>query len=222
MSTPLFSIIHTSARPDKWRAVYNDWMNKALSPEAVEYVLCIDPRWGFSLDPKDYESELDNILVVQNTGRRCYVDGVNIGAEASSGAILIVNADDQFACSAWDFQLQLSIDERRADREAFVVDVATGTPEESARKIMVMPVLSRKRYEDQGSEVFYHEYESMCADNDFCEHAYQDGVVIEARHLLFEHRHPFYSRTDNGGRRMKRRGTRHIERRTALKPSSSA
>ena len=30
----------------------------------------------------------------------------------------------------------------------------------------------------------------MYADNDFTEHARHDGVVIDARHLVFEHRHP--------------------------------
>ena len=49
----------------------------------------------------------------------------------------------------------------------------------------------------RASEVFYHEYESMCADNDFCEHARQDGVVIDARHLFFEHRHPLYGADGN-------------------------
>jgi hypothetical protein len=32
----------------------------------------------------------------------------------------------------------------------------------------------------------------MFADNDFCESARQDGVVIDARHLMFPHRHPMF------------------------------
>ena len=107
MKAPLFSILHTSARPDKWRAVYDDWMSKAVHPEDVEYVLCIDPRWGFDVeDMSKYDTPLDNIHVVQNTLRRCYVDGVNIAAKASTGSILIVNADDQFACERWDWYLR--------------------------------------------------------------------------------------------------------------------
>lgn len=215
---PLFSILHTSARPDKWRAVYDDWMAKATHPEQVEYTLCIDPRWEFSLDPKEYDSPLDNILVVQNTGRRCYVDGVNIAAKASSGAVLIVNADDQFACERWDEELTLAAigpyagDEglsgaaRELDAtsvlmnqlehysdESWVIDVNVGTPSESAHKVCQMPILSRARYEAQGSEVFYHGYESMCADNDFREWAVKDGVLIDAYHLYFPHHHPLYS-----------------------------
>jgi hypothetical protein len=48
--------------------------------------------------------------------------------------------------------------------------------------------LTRKRYEKLGY-VFYPEYESLFSDTEFGEHAKLDGVVIDARHLLFEHVH---------------------------------
>ena len=203
MKTPLFSILHTSARPDKWRAVYDDWMAKCVHPEDVEYVLVIDPRWGFPTDPAQYDSALDNIVVEVNTGRRCYVDGVNIAARASSGSILIVNADDQFPCERWDEKLKFPCerwDEKllsviaAGDSEGwgfavpFVIEVDCGGKEHE-RRIMPMPILSRARYEKLGY-VFFPEYESMWADNDFFEAANRDGIVIDARHLLFPHRHP--------------------------------
>jgi hypothetical protein len=50
--------------------------------------------------------------------------------------------------------------------------------------IMVAPILSRARYKQQGF-VFYPEYESMFADNDFYEAARQDQVIIDARELMF-------------------------------------
>lgn len=183
---PLFSILHTSARPDKWRVVYDEWMRKAVHPEDVEYVLVVDPRWGFDLQPWRYDSRLDNILVEQNTGRRCYVDGVNIAARASSGSILIVNADDQFPCEQWDMALA----QAQFLGGEFVIEVDCGGREHE-RRIMPMPILSRARYEKLGY-VFVTEYESMSADNDFYEAAYHDGVVIDARHLLFPHKHPLY------------------------------
>jgi hypothetical protein len=49
------------------------------------------------MDGADYATPLDNVLVEVNKGRKCYVDGVETAAKASSGSILIVNADDQFA-----------------------------------------------------------------------------------------------------------------------------
>lgn len=135
--------------------------------------------------------------LVGNMGRRCYVDGVNTAAKASTGRILIVNADDQFAAQGWDDELlaSASIASMEGYRAIlgnqgldFVVEVSTGTPTEHERGIMVMPILSRARYERLG-HVFYPEYESMFADNDFAEHAQQDGVVIDARHLVFPHKH---------------------------------
>lgn len=208
---PLFSILHTSARPDKWRAVYDDWMSKAVNPERVEYVLCVDPRWGFSVESGNYDTLPTDIEVVQNTGRKCYVDGVNIAAKASSGSILIVNADDQFACDGWDeklveaFVLTLFPETRDCtnpagwiELRAFVLEVSTGTPNEHDRGILVMPILSRARYEKQGGFVFYPEYESMFADNDFCLWARQDGVVIDARHLMFPHQHPMRDKRNGG------------------------
>jgi len=205
---PLFSILHTSARPDKWREVYRAWMLKAAHFENVEYVLCIDKRWGFTAKDARDAQEM-SVVVVENEGRRCYVDGVNTAARASSGSILIVNADDQFPCEGWDTRLCEAICTRLAPghdllrvlegEPSFVVEVSTGTDykniAEHDRGILVMPILSRARYEQQGGNVFHPEYESMFADNDFCEWARQDGVLIDARHLMFPHKHWV-----NGGR----------------------
>ncbi len=202
MKTPVYSILHTSARPDQWRNVYDDWMQKCSSPAQVEYVLVIDERWGFSTDPEAYATPFDNIHVVLNNRRRCYVDGVNLAAEASTGQVLIVNADDQFPCLHWNVRLREAIDPidehvvAAADGisfdlagQDFVVEVSTGTPAEHERGIMVMPILSRARYERLGKRVFYPAYESMFADNDFCEENRLLGGVIDARDLMFPHRH---------------------------------
>ena len=178
---PLFSLLHTSARPDQWRQIYDSWMGNCKNPATVEYVLVTDPRWGFdkpiTLRPQD--------KVVTNCGRRCCVDGWNIAAANSTGIILIVIADDQYPCANWDQELIArvppSID--------FVIRVGSGARNENSRSAMVMPIMSRPRYERQGF-IFYPEYESMYADQDLCESAYADGVVVEAWDLLFPHRHP--------------------------------
>lgn len=198
---PLFSILHTSSRPEKWRAVYEAWMSKALHPEIVEYVLCLDERWGFTETPPHANSPWTGRVVVWNETPyqySGYVSGVNLAAKASSGAILIVVADDQFPCEGWDEQLLKLLDRHGPINELaamikgphFVIEVSTGTVNEHERGIMVMPILSRARYERLGY-VFYPAYESMYADNDFCEQARKDGVVIDGRSLpVFPHEHP--------------------------------
>src|SRR5262249_38525253 len=76
---PLFSILHPSARPDKWRQIYDAWMSACEIPEQVEYLLGTDQRWGF--DPVGrvvrYEERGELNRVIENDGRRCYVDAVN-------------------------------------------------------------------------------------------------------------------------------------------------
>lgn len=204
--TPLFSILHPSARPHKWLEIYDSWIGAAAHPENVEYVLCADDRWGF-----DKSNEFLGLRphptppmrVVWNTARRCYVDSVNIAAEASTGQFLIVIADDQYPCDGWDEKiwhaLSFGVDEgAKAALETgrdFVISVSTGTPHEHERGIMVMPILSRARYERLGY-VFFPEYESAYADNDFFSHAAKDKCIIEARHLMFPHRHPL---AESGG-----------------------
>jgi GT2 family glycosyltransferase len=202
---PLFSILHPSARPDAWRKVYDDWMSKCVDPSQVEYVLVADERWGFNrydetlrFCPNFRQGQFDNL--VWNRARRCYVDAVNTAAKAATGQILIVIADDQFACEEWDRELlsaprgiSMSVEHEANNKREFVVEVSTGTPDEHNRGIFVMPIVSRARYERLGY-LFYPEYESMYADNDLCSHARQDGVVIDARHLMFPHKHPLFSK----------------------------
>jgi hypothetical protein len=180
---PLFSLLHTSARPDQWRQVYDAWLDNCANPAAVEYVLVVDTRWGFThlptLRPQD--------KVMWNDGRRCCVDGWNIAAAASTGLILIVSADDQYPCENgnWDRELIAKV----PPTTDFIIRVSSGARNEQSRNVMVMPIMSRPRYEKQGF-VFWPEYESMFADQDLCESAYADGVVVDAWDLLFPHHHP--------------------------------
>lgn len=190
-----FSIIHASARPNEWRKVYDAWLASAAHSERVEYVLCVDFRWGFaghdqmvSADLINWKAERPGNKIVINTGRRCYVDGVNLAAAASSGDVLIVNADDQYPCDKWDEALQLYAQYSEGKMGEFVIEVSTNTPTEHERGIMVMPILSRERYERFGW-VLYPEYESMYADNDFTAMAKRDKCIIDARNLIFPHKH---------------------------------
>lgn len=188
-----FSICHTTARVQQWRDVYEAWISAAVNPSATEYVLCYDPRWGFTgtafAEVMAWEQSREGNKLVRNTGRRCYVDGVNLAAAASTGDVLIVNADDQYPCDKWDHELHEAIVADTMDGCAdYVLEVSTGTPTEHERGIMVMPILSRERY-DRFGWVFYPAYESMFADNDFCQMAKRDKCIIDARHLVFPHKH---------------------------------
>lgn len=180
----MWSVIHPSARPDKWQAVYIAWL-EAAKTRAFEYILVCDRRWGFVALPEILGDP--RFRAVWNTGRRCYVDAVNIGAQYATGQGLIVVADDQFPCEGWDIELAQVL----GDTEKEVVEVTTGTPNEHDRGILVMPILTKARYERLGY-VLYPEYESMYSDNDFCEMARRDDAIADARHLVFPHKHPLF------------------------------
>jgi len=196
-SKPKFSILHTSARPDAWRAVYDAWMSAAAHPEDVEYILVIDPRWGFPpVNSGDSSCKFGmriQDMVVVNTGRMCYVDGVNHAAQASSGRVLIVVADDQFPCDRWDVQASNGLPV--SGQVEFVARVDTGTPGEKERNMAVMPIVSRARYERLGY-LLYPGYESMMSDNDIAEHAQQDGCFVELDTPTFPHRHSWFAPDD--------------------------
>ncbi len=193
---PTFSILHTSARPEKWRAVYDAWLAAADDQMDFEYILVIDPRWGFN-EPgaREFLNMRAQDSVIVNAGRRCYVDGVNTAAQKSAGQILIVNADDQFPAPHWDTVLKSAAHSAQVTGEEFVLWANTGTPTEVERGIVVMPIVSRARYWRLGY-LFYPQYESMYADNDLAAHAKLDGCLFQlpAEHV-FPHRHPFFSNT---------------------------
>jgi hypothetical protein len=182
----MFSIIHPSARPDKWREAHDAWMGRCSDPSQVEYLLAVEERFELSQAvPVDVEA-------IWNHGRPCFVDAANAAAQASHGSILICIADDLFPPQDWDVLILKAIAARGASEHSeFVLEVATGTPDEHQRKILPLGIISRVRYLRTG-DFFFPEYISMYSDNDLFEAAEKDGVLVECRHLTFEHRHPLF------------------------------
>ena len=75
-----------------------------------------------------------------------------------------------------------------------MVPVSTGCPDRAWEdRVITLGILSRKLYNRWGYAL-YPEYESMDSDVDFTERPYAEGVVVEARHLLFEHLHPAFAK----------------------------
>jgi hypothetical protein len=96
-----------------------------------------------------------------------------------------------FPCAEWDRKLLAAIPDLDGE---FVVETTSNTPADVPR-IMVFQILSRVRLEKIGY-LFWPEYESMSGDMEFTEHARRDGVVIDARHMVIEHRHYSFGRAD--------------------------
>jgi hypothetical protein len=104
---------------------------------------------------------------------------------------LIALADDFVPCPKWDIELLAVIPD--ADGQ-YVVDVSTGR----ADGLLTLSILTRAYYLRYG-RIFYSDYDergTMYNDDDFTAVARRDAVVIDARRLWFEHRHPSYGKGD--------------------------
>jgi hypothetical protein len=164
---------------------FRQWMDHADQPP--EYILSVHER---DLPALKVSNE---VTLAVNRKRYCSVDNWNRAAEVSTGAIIILNADDFFPPPHWDSELSKVVS--NLDRE-FVVHVSTGCPDPDWEdRLITLGILSRKLY-DRWGHALYPEYESMDSDVDFTERAYLEGVVIEARHLLFEHRHYVFGKSE--------------------------
>jgi hypothetical protein len=58
-----------------------------------------------------------------------------------------------------------------------------------------MAILTRARWIEQGY-LFHPDFLSMYSDNWFSESAHRDGIVIDAKDLVFEHLHPVFGKAE--------------------------
>lgn len=203
-SVPQFSICHPTARLSThgWEQAYKQAIENADNPATVEYILCIDdhdvavwkqvrrPVW--SVWSGEWNEDY-SLTIAINKGACNSVTATNGAALASTGAFLINGQDDVFFPPHWDTELLKVMGDRDPLKEEFFIHVSSGSPSDG--HLFAPQMYSRARYESQGYAL-PPMYESMFADNDLTEMAYRDGCVIEARHLLFEQRHPAFGKGD--------------------------
>src|SRR5271165_5034838 len=104
------SVCHTTARQDGWEASYHSWRKNTAGTASVQYVLCMDARWGFTKEDAWIATHILGVnFVVWNEGRKCMVDGYAAAVAAATGDLLILNSDDVFPPAKWDTKLFLAI-----------------------------------------------------------------------------------------------------------------
>jgi hypothetical protein len=178
---PLFSLCHPTLRfPEGWRKACQEWFDLADNPEDCEYILCTEQTVELQRSSVPWK----HFKKVSNHGRNTAVSAWNTSAEVSIGKFIITVADDFSPCPHWDTELLKVIPNLD---EQWVVEVATGGDD----SILTHQMLTRAYYQRYG-RLFYPEYWGMFADNDFTDVARRDGVVINARQLMFQHHHPLY------------------------------
>ena len=173
-----FSLVHPSRRRVALaEQAIAEWTGKCSGRHEVEYVLSIDIDDDVAEYRRVAESRGVQLVVGAN---RSMVEAVNRAARVATGDVLVVVSDD-FGCpDQWDAHLALVLGERR-DAAVLVHDGIDG-------RILTLPILGRVLYHQLGY-VYHPGYFSMFCDDDLAHQTRQMGKLIDARHLVFPHRH---------------------------------
>ena len=191
-----FSLLHPTARvPEGWHPAWRAWSAACDDPSDCEYLVVVDEkditRYPFIASALVNAANGRVIFpkIRMNSGRPCAVDAWNVAAREATGDVLVCVADDWFPCEHWDTLLKAAIPDLKGQ---YVVWVGSN----HCPGLIIHPILTRAYYERPGrggmphGELFYPDYISVGCDDDFTSYAKQDGVVIRASNIQFEHRHP--------------------------------
>jgi len=182
---PRISLLHaTRGRVNRAIQCRDMWLDMADEPESVEHI--------FAIDADDAEScrWLRSFRRVVSGGNTC-VAAWNMAASAARADLLVQLSDDWIPFRGWDTALVKAHAGHSPSLSPFVLWVDDGTRKDA---LMCMAICSRARWRQQGERLFSEEYESMFSDNEYSFRAFQDGVVIDARHIKFTHAHPVFGK----------------------------
>jgi glycosyltransferase involved in cell wall biosynthesis len=183
----VFSICYATRRSWCIKTVIGDWLEKASNRKSVEFIIGVDADDRASIESgKEVCRHVGNThLLIQSSAPFNCIKAWNATAKMSKGKVLVMISDDFVPPKNWDSQLVAL--QPNWINESWVVRV-NDCNNSTTNKPFTLPILTRVRYEKLGY-VFWPEYESLFSDTEFGEHAKLDGVVIDARTLLFEHLH---------------------------------
>lgn len=187
MSTPSkkplrISLLHaTRGRPDKALAAKQQWLSSAKYPEYVEHIFGVDEDDASTLN---VTSGCPRVVVEK--GKGCVL-AWNSCAELSTGDILVQLSDDWKPALYWDEILR---DQFNTETGPCVLAISDGHRNDD---LLCMAILNRARYKQQGY-LFHPKFLSVFSDNYFTWAAKKDGVLKDARHIVFEHEHPIFGK----------------------------
>jgi tetratricopeptide (TPR) repeat protein len=176
---PRISLLHaTRGRWAQAITTMNTWLNHASNAFHVEHIFAIDEDDGLS------RTQLARFRHVV-----CPADGYSVGAwnkaaQAATGDVLIQLSDDFVAPPNWDKSL-LDVLGGQLFAPA-VVRVSDGLRNDG---LITMAIVTRRWLEREGM-LFDPEFRNVYSDNDLTARALRANAIVEAPHLVFEHRHP--------------------------------
>lgn len=172
----------TYNRPQMCVQTRNNWINSASNPYRVIHV--------FGIEKTDTDTELMTRGMARvTTNARASVAAWNAACEhpeAKDCQIIVQLSDDWDCFPGWDDAIEARLDITK-ERALHINDGCRPDTD----WLMCMPIITRKRYEAHGW-LLHPDYKSIYSDTDFSVRSYYDKIVIQARDLLFQHRHPLF------------------------------
>lgn len=181
---PKISLLHaTRGRPQQARECRQNWLNSAAKPERVEHLFAVD------CDDADSIAQLADLKpqIVKEAGAGC-VAAWNLAANHATGKVLVQLSDDWLPLPRWDEILIGRIGNVNKPR---VLRISDGHRSDD---LFCMAILTRKRLIQQGW-FLSPAYTGIYSDDEFSFRAFEDGVIVDARDVVFTHRHPNYDAT---------------------------
>lgn len=181
----LISLLHaTRGRAAEAAKARSLWLASAEFPGRVEHI--------FSFDRDDAESvprlRAYRHVVVEERDKGC-VAAWNLATRASKGQILIQLSDDWLPIPNWD---RIIYERCRDVSKAGVLRISDGCRVDD---LLSMAIFTRPWLEQLGGDFLCPEFFGVYSDDEFSFRAYEAGVVIDARDIVFTHLHPNYDKT---------------------------
>jgi hypothetical protein len=172
-----------------------EWLARATDPTRVEHVFALDADDEVSVHATQ---GLTRVVSPPLPNTVTAVRNWNAAAEASTGHVLFVIADDLTPPAKWDSILDEIIGELDPRRFAFAVRVADIDPETDSRPTLLRhPVVSRRFFETLG--LFDPEYTGLFCDDDITLRSFRNSVVVDGSALRLRHHrsdvHPTHSQS---------------------------
>jgi len=204
-----WSILHaTYQRPEKALAAMQRWFERASRENEIEYIFAVN---------SDDESKRGLMASKLPLGMKIITGPFagsapawNAAAQASTGLILIQAQDDVEPPENWDDGVWDAFDRGGAtailqfadnSRKAYSVEPTFIAVSDGYRKdrLCCTAIMNRARYEQAG-EFLHPGYTSVFSDDDVTIRAYADAAngkctLIEARDLVFLHRHHYHDKS---------------------------
>ena len=181
--TSEISLLHaTRGRVAGATAARDRWLQAAEFPERIEHV------FAFDRDDTESVAELSvyQHVVVEERNKGC-VAAWNLAARVSKGEILIQLSDDWLPIRHWDTKIAARF---RDISKPGVLRVSDGRRVDD---LLAFAIFTRAYLELLGGAFLAQEYFGVYSDDEFSLRACQNGVVIDARDIVFEHCHPSFT-----------------------------